>query len=363
MPSAHIAQIRILATAPPLGPEGCLLVELVSQQGESGLGELGFGLLDDIGEIVEALAPVALGRSALDREAVWHAMTTAARDWDGDHTLIAAALSAIDTALWDLSATSLGVSSGVLMGGRTRPALDLCIHCGRATDDAAHKAADSLAHKGIGAFSFDVGAAGKEQLAGLRQARRLLKQQALIAATLSTPASSAEQAIEVGQAIDRLDPYWVGGLLEDGQWAELAKVRGAIASPTGAGASTIGIRGLSRALQAECADLLIPDIALCGGPTGALKLADLAHLAGVRVSLAPGDTLVSALAACHVSLARPNLAPLRLSAALFTMLEQAAGEILRDGFILPPEGPGLGLDEAHCAGGEALVSFASGDGG
>lgn len=346
MTATQIREVQILSAPSALGAKGCPLVRVVSDSDGFGLGEARDGPPEEVNEIVKALSRLLVGRNPLDREAIWQAMCSAAGDWDGDPGLIAATLSGLDTAVWDLAAKQLDVPCGALMGGRTRSGLEICVDCGPVADEEAGAAAEALLESGVRSFTFELAAGDQGDLDRLRRLRRALGSEVLIIVRLTSPAQTTEEAISIGTALDRVDPYWIEGLLRDGRWDELARVRTAIASPVGAGASTIGARKFWRPLMADAADTLTPYIAFCGGLTGSLKLADLADARGVRASLSAGDTLVSALAAAHVSFARPNVSPLRVSRALLDTLLEASPQAVRDGFLQPSDAPGLGVDAA-----------------
>ncbi len=346
MTGSQIQEIQLLQAGPVLGQESCWLVALVGEQGTRGYGEIGSGPEAEVREAVEALAPLLLGRSAGDREALWLGMTSAAAEWEGDLVLNAGVVAGLDTAAWDLVGTASGLPGTVLMGGRTRTRLEVCVECGPIIADTAVTSARALKELGVRTFSFAVNPACEADCERLRQARKLLGAEALIAVDVTSPAEGVEAATEIGAAIDKIDPYWVAGLLRDGRWDELARVRGTIAGPVCAGTTTRGPHRLWRAVVAGAADVLLGGLALCGGISGALKTAELAQVGGIRVSLGAGATLISLRAAAQVSFARGCVSPLRVPAGLYGMLVAAAPDTVRDGFILPGDSPGLGLCEA-----------------
>lgn len=339
-----IAEVQLLKA--PVGPQAPAhpVVAVLDEAGERGLGEAPDGPPDDVDEMLAGLSGLVLGRRAADREGLWQAMADAAGDWEGDRRLIAAILCAVDSALWDLASRQLGVPGVVMMGGLTRPRVEPCVDCGAVTDEAHPDRARALLEAGVRAFCIETPGAEPEHLAALRGVRRILGPEALIVIRVQSPAEGVEAATEAGTRLDRLDPYWVEGLLRDGRWDDLAQVREAIAAPVGAGGATPGLRKLRGALATDCADVLTCSPDLCGGLSAALKLADAADLRGIRVSPGAGTTVLSALAAGAVCFARRPASPVRMSFAVFEALRATAPELVRDGFLAPGDTPGLAPD-------------------
>ena len=352
-----IAEVQLL-NAPP-GPEaaGHPVVAVLDEAGGRGLGEAPHSPPEGMEEMLAGLSGLVLGRRPADREGLWQAMSDAAGDWEGDPHLIAAAVCAVDSALWDLASRQLGVPAVALMGGLTRSRVEVCVDCGAATDERQAERARVLLEAGVRAFGFDTAGAEPEHLAALRGLRRIIGPAALMVIRVQTPADGVEAASEAGARLDRLDPYWVEGLLRDGRWEDLAQVREAIAAPVGAGGATVGIRKFRRALATDCADVLTPALPLCGGPTAALKLADAADLRGIRLSPGAGGTVLSALAAGAVCFARRPASPVRLSLAVFEALRAAAPELVHDGFLAPADTPGLAPDDILPEGAEPVLRF------
>jgi len=349
----QIQIVELFTASPDLGADGVVMVRL--RAGElSGVGEICSASMDELEPAAEELAIQVLGRGVLDREAAWQAICGAASDWDGPADSIAAVLAGIDTAMWDLGATALGLPVYALMGGRLRRSLEVCLDVGPVCADAVDTARQAYS-KGVRSFSFDVDPDDEADIRHMKAARKQLGAEALLIARSKGPSGDAQQATLRGAALDRLDPYWVEGLLEDGQWRELADLRRSIASATGAGAATIGLKKFWRALEAGCADVLTPALAFVGGPTGAIRLVAAAQMRGVRLAIGPGETAVSALAAAHVSFARADVYPLRVSPAVFSALEALPG-VVENGFLRLPDVPGLGLQPISSV--ESLLTFA-----
>lgn len=352
MSPTSISSVEILTPALPDGPAQ-LLARVTAESGAWGAGEIGHGVAEEFEETVEELAVQALGGNLLDREGIWQAMAGAADDWDGPPEPMARCLAGLDMALWDLTGRHLGLPCATLAGGRVRRSLEACLDCGAPTAEAAALTERWFA-KGVRMFAVTVDLADPGTRDGIRRLRKIVGAQSLLMFRAASPAGGLEQAKEWGAELDRVDPYWVEGLIPDGQFRELSDLRNGIAAATATGASTLGLKRLGRTIESACADVVTPRLAFAGGITGALKLAAAAELRGLRLCVLPGDALASLLAAAHVSFARPDVYPLVASPELLALLDGSG--LLRDGLVSLPDAPGLGLPDGlldglhtHCA--------------
>ena len=266
----------------------------------------------------------------------------AVADWDDTPAVNFGSLAAVDAAIWDLAAQQLDVPAWVLMGGSTRSRLDIYMDCGNAFDEQCKIKAKELVQTGLRYFIFEADP-DADVIAAMKQARRLVGDDCMVAARVTSPVADVETAIELGKLLDKVQPLWVEGLLRDGKWNELAEVRKEIEAATSCGLTTIDWHRLQRALEAKCADLLCVTPQQLGGPTACLRLLDAADLYGVKVSLHGGRSVVGTLAAMHVSFARSIAGALRMTFSTFDDFMQAFPMLVQDGFLLPSNEAGWGL--------------------
>ncbi|NKW92149.1 mandelate racemase/muconate lactonizing enzyme family protein, partial [Rhodobacteraceae bacterium R_SAG9] len=95
-----------------------LLVEIETDTGVIGWGEC-LGPADINAAVVSAMAPMLIGRPALDIEPVWLSLYNEFRD-QGQRGNIHTALSGIDIALWDIAGKHFDAPIHQLMGGAWR---------------------------------------------------------------------------------------------------------------------------------------------------------------------------------------------------------------------------------------------------
>lgn len=344
-----LTSVRLIEMPQHLGGVGGYLLGLVDEKQRVGWGELTIELdLDAVQECTEALSQILLSKSPVNREGLWHALSVAIADWDDTPAVNYASLAAADMAVWDLAAQQLDIPTWVLMGGSTRSRLDIYMDCGNAFDENCMEKARALVQTGLRYFIFEADPAA-DVIAAMKQARRLVGEDCLVATRVVAPAADTEAAIELGKLLDKTQPLWIEGLLRDGKWSELGEVRKSIEAATSCGLTTIGWRRLHRALETKCADLLCVTPQQLGGPTACLRLLDVADLYGVKVSLHGGRSVVGTLAAAHVSFARSIAGPLRMTVSNLDDFIRIFPDLVQDGFILSPNeaGWGLGTDLAQ----------------
>lgn len=165
------------------------------------------------------------------------------------------------------------------------------------------------------------------------------------------------------ETISRLTPYRVGWVEEplsplDVQGLErLARVS---TIPIAAGEALYTVFDFKRLADAAAADILQPDLSLCGGFWQGRKIAELAavnhirlspHVWGGAIGLAAALQYIAALPAYpHAdAIPKPVLLEYDLGANPLRTEILTAPILVADGFATVPEGPGLGIEIDHAA--------------
>jgi len=285
---------------------------------------------------VELFGDFVVGEVAVERGVLWERMRREAEQAE-DRAAAAAALCAMDVALWHLAAASTGVGLRALLGGHWRERVDVCLtglEAGpsrRATADGAA----GLAAAGARALEVTLeGEAYEEHTKALKAVREAVGPAVRLVArhASSYPTGDLPAAAE---ALEKRDLYWFSQ-----QWpreAEEAAVELGrhSALPLAGGEGGGGAKAVLAWLRQEAWDLLLISLEQWGGPTGARAVADMAHQLGVRVSFRVTQPGAVGLAG-HLTCACPN-AGLLLAPADVTDLQ--------DGFLAAESlvgGPGAG---------------------
>ncbi|MFG2311514.1 enolase C-terminal domain-like protein [Streptomyces sp. NPDC048566] len=292
------------------------------------------------------LADVVVGRSAWDVAASNEAMSRAVRN-AGRPGLIAYAISAVDTALWDLKARLLDLPLVRLLGAADH---DVPVYGsgGFTTYDARRQDAQLRAwteDQGFDRVKIKIGeswgGAERRDRDRMAAARRTIGD----AAELYVDANGAytrKQAVRLAGCLREHDVTWFEEPVSSDDLTGLAHVRAAVAADVTAGEYGYTLPYFEYMLAAGAVDCLQADATRCGGVTVWLKAAALAEARGIQISSHCAPQVHAPLAS-----AVPNLRHLewfhdhvRVEELLFDGTLDPVGGTLRPGAA---GAPGLGL--------------------
>jgi L-alanine-DL-glutamate epimerase-like enolase superfamily enzyme len=283
------------------------------------------------------LAEVIRGRDPREIRALWNAMRLRV-NITGHSGISMLALSAIDTALWDLHARAVGLPLFRLLGGS---AAELPVYAQPGwlslSDDELVDEALGHQERGFRYYKMRVGSASWR-----RDVERVtLVREALDAGTgLLVDANqgwSRIDALAACRALDDLGLVWIEEPVAVDDVAGMAQVAAAVKTPIAAGETVFGATGMAPLIESRSAAVLMPDLQHCGGPTGFLQVAEQAHLSGLPVSNHLFiETSVHLLAAC------PNAHLVEYMPGWWDDLFERPPAI-RSGVVRPGEEPGIGV--------------------
>ncbi len=344
----HLIRVPCDSGAPPTAFSGVgwshmdtLLLRVVTDQGLEGWGE-GFGHATcpaTLAVLQTQLAPAVLGADARDIRGL---MTRLAQRLhlfgrNGPHVY---ALSALDTALWDIAGKAAGLPLWRLLGGApvgTLPAYASLLRYGEPVEVARAAArAVTEGYAGVKLHEID--------LPQTQAAREAIGPDVPLMLDVNCPWSVAE-ACEMAARLRPCRLAW----LEEPVWPPedregLARVRRAADVPIAAGENAAGLHEFRALFAAGALDIAQPSVAKIGGITEMLKIAALAEAHGVRLVphcayFGPGF-----LASLHLAAAVAPAAPFE---RLFVTLEANPYHELvlaPGGRVMIPDAPGLGRD-------------------
>lgn len=316
-----------------------VLVE-VSAGGERGLGyTYGAPAAADI--VKSVLAEKIRGQSAMDVPAAWLAMVGAVRNigWRG---VAACAISAVDTALWDLKAKLLGVPLFMLLGAERR---DVPIYgSGGFTSYSVDRLQKQLAgwveKEGCRWVKMKIGSEPADDYERVQAAQR-----AIGPATLFVDANGAydrKQALSFAEKFAGVAWFEEPVSSDDLEGLRLIRDRAPAAMEIAAGEYGYDPFYFRRMAEAGAVDVLQADATRCGGVTGFLKAAAIADSFSLPLSAHTAPALH-----LHACCAAPRLRHLewfhdhvRIERGVFD-----GAPAPRDGVIAPDaDRPGLGLE-------------------
>jgi galactonate dehydratase len=281
-----------------------------------------------------------------------------------------AVLSAIETALWDITGKALGVPVYQLLGGRFRDRVRL--YCDTALyqhrlpkpEDFAASAREAV-ELGYTAVKFDLDQANDPNkydrynwTASPAELQRMVDQ---IAAAREAVGPKVDicvdmhgryDAITGEQVAKRLEPL---GLmwLEEPIAAENAdayrKITESTSTPICAGENHYLAWGFRPLLEAGAVDIVMPDLQKAGGLGEGQRIANLANLYYVPFAPHMVASLLGAMASAHVCASVPNFLILEWQIyfhknPMFEEIVRYDGPGVKDGFLPVSDGPGIGVE-------------------
>lgn len=234
--------------------------------------------------IRETLADVVAGRDAMDVESSYVAMRQRVRNL-GNQGLAAMAISAVDTALWDLKAQLLGLPLVALLGA-VRNAIPIYGSGGFTsyTDARLVEQLGGWVEDGIGAVKMKIG-----RDAACDRRRVHLAREAIGGAQLFVDANGAydrKVALAQADAFARDAVVWFEEPVssDDLDGLRLLRDRAPAGMEIAAGEYGFDSQYFHRMLHAGAVDVLQADATRCGGVTGFLRAAALCDAAGLPLS-------------------------------------------------------------------------------
>ncbi|WP_129360608.1 MULTISPECIES: dipeptide epimerase [Micrococcaceae] len=256
------------------------------------------------------------------------------------------AKAAVDVALHDAWASSLGLPLVAALGGRSdaHAVTDMTISLG--SPETMAREAVAASEEGFEILKIKLGSDPRTDLDRLEAVH-----EAVPAARFRLDANQGWETKEAIRMIRRLEDTGIPvDLVEQptpkGNLEALAKVTAAVETPIMADESVATERDALNVLRREAADLINIKLAKCGGIRSAMSIADLAAVSGVGCMMgAMMEPRVSIAAAAHAALAHPNIQLIDLDSAEWIQDPRIARGYEREGSkISLAETPGLGMD-------------------
>ncbi|CAN5404454.1 mandelate racemase/muconate lactonizing enzyme family protein [soil metagenome] len=362
-------------------------VEIETADGLVGLGESFRGTEAVEAVLHEQVAPWLLGKDARHIEAVSRYFTTPYLGSDSSGAEIRAA-SAVDIALWDLAGQRQGVPIHVALGGAMRDSIRAYNTCAgysfNSNNSSGARRDVSAADVAVGpyddqvAFVRDAGALAESLLSeqysamkiwpfdvfapatggqmisladlktGLepfRKIRQAVGDKIEVMAELHSLWSSTA-AIRICQALEDYGVLWAEDPINGMSDAKaLADVRRSTRTPICGSETLGGLTTFRNLLAADALDVVMLDLAWCGGLTEARKIAALAE--AYNKPLAPHDCTgpVALFAGLHLAIHAPTaIFQEVVRATLSTWYRDLVTELpsLQAGMVMAPTAPGLG---------------------
>jgi D-galactarolactone cycloisomerase len=332
------------------------LVRITAEDGLYGWGE-GYGPASVVKAGIDLLAGLVVGRDALETATIWQSLYLRTLDYARSGTL-AASVSAIDVALWDLKGKLLGQPVHVLLGGRRRTRVKVYatgMYFTAGGDLAEKLAAEARGYvaQGFPAVKMKVGHSPAQDARNVAAVRAAIGP----GPDLMIDANHGYGRREARELCARVEEHriaWFEEPLSPEDYEGYRELRGRTSIPLAAGECEYWVHGCKRLLDQPCVDLIQPDICAAGGLTEMQRIVALARAHHVDLTPHCWGTGIAFAAALHLT-ATLDVLPGRLLAAEPVLEMDRTENPLRDRLTRPcfqaqdgtvevPSRPGLGID-------------------
>jgi len=309
-------------------------VRLRTDSGIEGIGVTLYGgrLTKSLHAAVEDLAAATVGEDPQRVEA-----------GGGPGGIFTLALSAIDTALWDIKGKALDQPLWKLLGGhRDRVPTYASGSLRRGlSDDQAQRAAQILIQKGFREMKTQMALPGNptpaEEVRRVRVVREAIGPDIKLMCDINQR-WRPEQAIQIGSRVEEegIGLFWLEDVTTADDYAGLARVTAALKTPIAGGEYVWGIVPFRHMIEARSVDIVMVDLARVGGVTQWMKVAGMAEAFNLPiVSHVMPEILLHMVAAC------PNGLTVEYMPWMLCLYEETPE--IKDGQLVLPQKPGLGL--------------------
>lgn len=332
-----------------------LFVAVDTDEGISGVGEAGLSWRElAVTGALDHLKTQVVGLDPFRSEHIWQLIYRGG--FFPAQRVISSAASAIDIALWDIKGKALGVPVYQLLGGLVRDRVVCYPHAGPASDDTADliDACRRKVDEGWEFARWHIVDDGNGVIDPDRAVRKAVEQ---IYALREALGDDVELVFDVHTKLDypysvrlcsefeEVYPYFVEDPLRCENQNSYRQLRAHTSVPLAVGEQYSSKWEFRQLIEEELIDYARIDLCIAGGLTEAKKIAGWCETHHIKI--APHNPLgpVSAAACLHLDLSCPNFGVQELprkpgSNFVDIFPVQVDWE---DGYLLPPERPGLGV--------------------
>ena len=317
-------------------------LDVQTDAGIDGIGITTFGgaLTVTLKHAVEQLAEIVIGEDPLRVEAIGRKLRNAASG-SGPSGIFTLAFSAIDMALWDIKGKALGQPLAMLLGGlRERvPTYASGALLRSYSVEQVVKSAGVLVGKGYKQMKMQLALPGATTPEREAERARLVREAVGPDIDLMCDINqrwSVSQAIDMGRRVEDVHFYWLEDVTVHDDYAGLAHVADALATPLAGGECLYGITPFRHMLEARSVDIVMIDLFRVGGIANWMKVAGMAEAFNVPV-------VSHLIPEIHVHLvsAIPNGLTVEYIPWSFKLFQEVPVPL--NGELVVPSKPGLGL--------------------
>ncbi len=268
---------------PPGATRDIVVVKLATKDGIEGLGVsfFGAGLTGALKVAAEDLGALTVGENPHEVERIADKLRQAAGT-SGPGGIFTLALSAIDTALWDIRGKALGLPVAKLLGGyRDRvPAYASGALMRTLSLDDVVTAAGRLVERGWTAMKTQLALPGgthpEVEVDRIRRIREAVGPDVRLMCDINQRWTVPE-AFSIGERLEPYHLHWLEDVTACDDYPGLARVAAKLATPIAGGEYVYGLAPFRHMLEARSVDFPMIDLVRVGGITQWMKVAGMAE--------------------------------------------------------------------------------------
>jgi galactonate dehydratase len=346
-----------------------LFVKVHTNQDIWGCGE-GVDATPGTYHLVKRFGRMLEGKSPFEIHRLYEEMRRAGLFAGAQAGMYVAVLSAIETALWDLTGKALGVPVYRLLGGKFRDRIR--VYCDTAlyqrqlpTPEDFARAAKEAVGMGFTAVKFDIDQANDPKrydaynwTASPGELRRMVDQMTAVREAVGPEVDvcvdmhGRYDAITGEQVAKRFEPLhlmWLEEPVPAENVEAYRRITESTSTPICAGENHYLAYGFRPLLEAGAVDVVTPDLQKAGGLGEGQRIANLANLYYVPFAPHMVASYLGAMASAHVCASVPNFLILEWQIyfhrePMYKEIVSFDGEMVVNGFIPLSQKPGIGVE-------------------
>jgi D-galactarolactone cycloisomerase len=323
------------------------LVRVDTDEGISGIGSSsGNGELIEV-IVAKVIKPLLVGMDPTEIDTIWDkAYVRGGHKEFGTRGIGVVALSGVDIALWDILGKARGVPLYQLLGGKCRDKVPVYATALYPEEPAkVARRARGFADQGFHGVKIKVGFDLDQDIRIVRAVREELGKD-FIVMTDANQGYSVDVALKASDAFADCGAYWLEEPLfvEDIQGHAILREKSK--TPIAVGENLHMCYAFENFIMRGAVDFIQPDVARAGGITEIRKITALAARHKVPVSFHTWGDGVALAASVHLSAALKDCIVMELDYTYNPLREELLREPFKvqNGFLIPPERPGLGIE-------------------
>jgi L-alanine-DL-glutamate epimerase-like enolase superfamily enzyme len=293
-----------------------------------------------VGDTLRYLLPEVIGRSAMEREALWQRLRSL------NTPQVPQAHSLVDIALWDLAAKAAGMPLYRFLGGARDRILSYASTPMLPSADAYVDFVGELAGQGFKAIKYHCWCEIGRDIPMVRKVHARHGGSGLKFMLDVEQRYNREDALAAARALDELGFTWFEAPLIDTDLQGYADLRRRVDVPIIPGGNTVlDLAAIELGIRMGCWSAARVDATIAGGITPTRKIMAVAEANGMTVELQCWGYTLTQAANLHLMLAYPNAGYFEQPSP-YPAFEHGSIDVIRtdgEGYVHAPAGPGLGV--------------------